>query len=148
MINKVLASYDCAVKLLLTWIAPVVLLVARIVPAMAFFKAGQVKIASWDSTLYLFEEEYQVPFLPFEMAAYLGTAAELILPPLLALGLLCRPVSLALFFFNIIAVVSYPAIWGGGFYDHQLWGMMLLVTVIWGPGKLSIDHFLRQKFAS
>jgi len=145
MIHKVLPSYDFAVKFILTWLAPVVLLAVRIVPAMAFFKAGQVKIASWDSTLYLFEEEYQVPFLPFELAAYIGTAAELILPPLLALGLLCRPVSLALFIFNIIAVVSYPAIWGGGFYDHQLWGMMLLVSFIWGPGNLSVDYFLHQK---
>ncbi|MGB1239461.1 MAG: DoxX family protein [Pseudomonadales bacterium] len=148
MINKVLASYDCAVKLLLNYLSPLALLAFRLVPALAFFKAGQVKIASWDSTLYLFEEEYQVPIIPWEMAAYLGTAAELILPPLLALGLLCRPVAFALFAFNIVAVISYPTIWGGGFYDHQLWGAMLLAVVIWGPGKLSIDNFLRKKFAA
>jgi len=34
----------------------------------------------------LFEEEYSVPFIPFELAAYLGTAGELILPVLLVLG--------------------------------------------------------------
>ncbi|MEM5527721.1 DoxX family protein [Gammaproteobacteria bacterium AS21] len=139
--------YDCAVALAAKWIEPLVLLLVRVIPAIAFFKAGQTKIASWDSTLYLFEEEYQVPFLPFELAAYLGTAAELILPPLILLGLFTRVTGLALFVFNIIAVISYPVIWGGGFYDHQLWGMMMLVSVMWGPGRLSIDHYLRAHFA-
>jgi putative oxidoreductase len=147
MIEKVLAMYDCAVALAAKWIEPLVLLLVRVIPAIAFFKAGQTKIASWDSTLYLFEEEYQVPFLPFELAAYLGTAAELILPPLILLGLFTRVTGLALFVFNIIAVISYPVIWGGGFYDHQLWGMMMLVSVMWGPGRLSIDHYLRAHFA-
>lgn len=145
MIQKVLASYDYVVKLMLTWCAPVVLLAVRIIPAMAFFKSGLTKIQSWDSTLYLFEEEYQVPFLPFELAAYTGTAAELILPPILLLGLFTRLSSGALFLFNIVAVVSYPFIWAGGFYDHQLWAMMLIVSVIWGPGKLSVDHLLRAR---
>ena len=145
MIQKVLASYDYVVKLMLTWCAPIVLLAVRIIPAMAFFKSGLTKIQSWDSTLYLFEEEYQVPFLPFELAAYTGTAAELILPPILLLGLFTRLSSGALFLFNIVAVVSYPVIWTGGFYDHQLWAMMLIVSVIWGPGKLSVDHLLRAR---
>jgi len=147
MISKILASYDCAVGLMLKWIAPIALLLMRIVPALAFFKSGQTKIANWDTTLYLFEDEYQVPFLPFELAAYLGTAIELLLPPLLVLGLLGRTTSLVLFFFNIIAVISYPVIWANGFYDHQVWGTMLLVGVIWGPGRLSIDYYLRAHFA-
>ncbi|NQZ31946.1 MAG: DoxX family protein [Oceanospirillaceae bacterium] len=146
MIEKILTSYDCAVRLVLTWVAPLVLLLMRVVPAAAFFKSGQTKIANWDTTLYLFEDEYQVPFIPFELAAYMGTAAELILPPLLVLGIFTRLTSLSLFAFNIIAVISYPVIWGSGFYDHQLWGAMLLVGVIWGPGRLSIDHYLRAQF--
>ncbi len=146
MISKLLATYDCAVSLTLKWLAPLVLLRVRVIPAIAFFKAGQTKIKNWDSTLYLFEEEYQVPFLPFELAAYMGTAAELLLPPLLLFGLLSRCTSAALFLFNIVAVISYPVIWGNGFYDHQLWGMMLLVGAIWGPGRLSIDYYLRQFF--
>lgn len=146
MIDKILSRYDSAVQLSLTWIAPIVLLLMRVVPALAFFKSGQTKIANWDTTLYLFEDEYQVPFLPFEVAAYLGTAAELLLPPLLVLGLFTRLTALSLFLFNIVAVISYPVIWGNGFYDHQLWGAMLLVGVLWGPGRLSVDHYLRVHF--
>ena len=125
---------------------PLVLLFVRIWAAKAFLQSGLVKIQSWDSTLYLFEEEYQVPLLPWEMATYLGTAAELILPPLLIIGLMSRGVASALFVFNIMAVISYPVLWDQGFYDHQLWGLMFLMTAIFGPGALSVDHLLKKRF--
>lgn len=144
MIKTLLSHYDNLTNKLHDWLSPIALFAVRLIAAEAFFSAGQVKIASWGSTLYLFEHEYKVPFIPFEIAAYLGTAVELCLPPLLALGLFCRPTALALFGFNIMAVISYPLLWEQGFLDHQLWGLMLLMTLIWGPGQLSIDHWLRQ----
>ncbi|WP_084624115.1 DoxX family protein [Oceanospirillum beijerinckii] len=134
--------FECLEKLA----TPLVLLFVRIWAAKAFLQSGLVKIQSWDSTLYLFEEEYQVPLLPWEMAAYLGTAAELILPPLLIIGLMSRGVASALFVFNIMAVISYPVLWDQGFYDHQLWGLMFLMTAIFGPGALSVDHLLKKRF--
>jgi hypothetical protein len=36
-----------------------------------------------------FENEYQVPLIPWELAAYLGTAAELILPIFLVFIYIC-----------------------------------------------------------
>lgn len=124
---------------------PTLLIFTRLWVAWVFFNAGLVKIATWDSTLYLFEFEYQVPLLPWQLAAYIATATELILPGLLALGIITRPVSAILFVFNIMAVVSYPTLWAGGFYDHQLWGLMLLVNTIWGAGTLSIDSYLKRR---
>ena len=50
-----------------------------------------------------------------------------------------------LFGFNIMAVISYPTLWAGGFYDHQLWGWMLLTLIIWGGGVLSLDHWLTRR---
>ena len=41
-----------------------------------------------------------------------------------------RPAALLLFGFNIMAVISYPTLWAGGFYDHQLWGWMLLTLAV------------------
>ncbi|MEJ2766483.1 DoxX family protein [Photobacterium sp. MCCC 1A19761] len=123
---------------------PLLLLFTRLWVAWVFFNAGLIKYASWDSTLYLFEFEYQVPLLPWKWAAYLGTGAELILPAFLALGLLTRPAALALFAFNAIAVVSYPLLWERGFFDHQLWGMMLLVNLFWGAGEVSLDQLFRR----
>ena len=35
----------------------------RIFVGMMFFKAGLTKISNWNTTLYLFENEYNVPLL-------------------------------------------------------------------------------------
>ncbi|WP_421238961.1 DoxX family protein [Aeromonas enteropelogenes] len=127
------------------WLTGVVLLLARCWVALVFCNAGWLKLTSWDSTLYLFEFEYQVPLLPWLWAAWLGTAAELVLPLFLLAGLLTRPVALLLSGFNVVAVISYPALWAGGFHDHQLWGWMLLTLVIWGGGSLSLDSWLSRR---
>lgn len=123
------------------WLVGSVLLLARLWVAFVFLRSGWLKLSAWDSTLYLFEFEYRVPLLPWQWAAYVGTATELLLPLLLVAGLFTRPVALLLFGFNIMAVVSYPTLWAGGFYDHQLWGWMLLTLVVWGGGPLSLDRW-------
>ena len=131
------------------WLTPVLDLGIRVLVGMVFFQSGLTKIASWSATVSLFEDgTYVVPFLPPALAAYLGTAAELGLPVLLVLGLGGRFAAFALFIFNIIAVVSYPDLSEVGLKDHQYWGVLLLVTLLHGPGKLSIDHFIRRKFFS
>ncbi|WP_108649559.1 DoxX family protein [Dongshaea marina] len=124
------------------WGATLVLLLARLWVASVFLKAGYLKFTSWSSTLYLFEYEYQVPFLPWEWAAYLGTATELIVPLFLVAGLFTRIFAVILFAFNAIAVISYPVLWEKGFYDHQLWGWMILTLIIWGGGKFTLDRLL------
>ncbi|MCE2573006.1 DoxX family protein [Motilimonas eburnea] len=139
-------KYEQAVDASDHYVVPLVLLLIRGWVSWVFFRSGLIKFNSWDSTLYLFEYEYQVPLLPWLWAAYLGTAAELILPVLLVLGLFTRPTAFALFVFNIIAVVSYPTLWAGGFNDHQLWGMMLMVCVLWGAGPISVDRWLAKKW--
>jgi len=130
----------------LNFAAPALDLAIRLYVANVFFKSGLTKIASWDTTLTLFEYEYDVPLLPTELAAYLGTAAELTLPVLLALGLAGRFSAFALFVFNYIAVISYPDLSEGGLKDHFYWGFLLLVPLLNGPGKLSIDHLASRYF--
>lgn len=143
--KTILSHYDNGVEKLQQVVVPILLLLCRLWVAWVFFNSGLTKIASWESTLFLFEYEYQVPLLPWELAAYLGTIAELVLPVFLALGLLTRPVAAALFVFNIVAVVSYPLLWERGFYDHQLWGLMLFIVMIWGAGTLSLDKIVRRQ---
>ena len=63
------------------------LLAARLYVAQVFFSAGLTKLRDWDTTLALFADEYHVPLLPPAVAAVAGTAGELVLPLLLALGL-------------------------------------------------------------
>lgn len=123
-------------------LAPAGDLILRGWVAYAFFVSGLTKIQTWDSTLYLFSDEYHVPLLPPELAAYLGTAAELGLPVLLALGLFGRFAAGALFIFNIIAVISYPDLGAAGIEQHKVWGIMLLVCLLHGPGSWSVDYWL------
>jgi len=126
-------------------LAPIVDLAVRIGVASVFFKSGLSKLASWSSTLSLFENEYAVPLLPPELAAYLGTGVELAFPVLLALGLGSRFAAFVLFVFNIIAVVSYPDLGAAGLKDHQTWGLLLLVTLLHGPGALSLDRLIGRR---
>jgi putative oxidoreductase len=129
------------------YLVPILDLAIRIWLGMVFFQSGLTKIQSWDTTLSLFENEYAVLLLAPELAAYLGTATELIFPVLLVLGLGGRLSAAVLFVFNIIAVLSYPDLGEVGIKDHQYWGLLLLIPLLHGPGKISIDHFIRRRFS-
>jgi putative oxidoreductase len=129
----------------LNHLSPLVDLALRLFVAAVFFKSGLTKIASWESTLALFENEYAVPLLPPEVAALLGTSVELFFPVLLVLGLGTRFAALVLFVFNIVAVISYPDLGAVGLKDHQTWGLLLLVTLTHGPGALSLDRLIGRR---
>jgi putative oxidoreductase len=139
----------------LDYAKPAVDLCLRLWVAWAFFKAGLVKIDNMDSTIDLFTNTYQVPLLSPTVAAYLGTGVELIVPVFLAVGLFGRLAAGFMFVYNIICVASFPDLWPDGFWtglfgsafkDHKIWGLMLLVTFVYGPGKLSVDYLLMKFF--
>jgi putative oxidoreductase len=141
-------------------LTPVADFLARYWVAAAFFSSGLTKTVSGSFTLFghsfsyplsllptettftLFEYEYHVPLLPSALAAYMGTATELLLPVFLFLGLGTRYAALVLFVFNIVAVLSYPDLNDAGLAQHQVWGLLLLITLCHGPGKLSLDHLI------
>jgi len=126
--------------------APVADLAVRLFVGAVFFQSGLTKIANWSSTVSLFENEYAVPLLPPELAAFFGTGVELFFPVLLVVGLGTRFAAFALFVFNIIAVVSYPDLGAAGLKDHQLWGLLLLVTLLHGPGAISLDRLVGRRW--
>ena len=124
---------------------PIFALALRLYVAKVFFTSGLIKLQSWNSTLALFENEFHVPVLSPTVAAYLGTGAELVLPVLLALGIGTRFTAVALFVFNIVAVISYPDLSDAGLKDHILWGALLLVTLVYGPGRIAVDRFIQRR---
>jgi len=144
---RVRTAAQRVVDLLEKWVTPLFDLGLRLYVAEIFLRAGWLKISSWDSTLALFESEYHVPLLPSHMAAVLGTAGELVLPVLLVLGLAGRFSAAGLFVVNIVAVVAYAEISDLGLQDHLLWGVMLLMIFLHGPGRLSCDHWLKSYWA-
>lgn len=124
---------------------PLLALVFRLWLAKIFFAAGLTKIQSWSTTLDLFAYEYAVPLLPTELAAYLATGGELVLPVMLVLGLGTRFAAAGLFILNAVAAISYPDISPAGINDHFFWGAMAAVLVVYGPGMLSADQWLCRK---
>jgi len=150
MKNMIHTLYSLYAKLttMLGSLQPLSLLLFRLWVALAFWRAGVVKLDDPMGTAYLFNYEYHVPILSPDLAASMGTYVELIVPWLLGLGLFGRISAIFLFVYNIVAVISYPALWPHGlwagfigteFTDHKVWGLMLLAIILFGPGKLSVD---------
>jgi putative oxidoreductase len=121
---------------------PLALLAARLYVAQVFFQSGLTKLRDWETTLALFTDEYKVPLLSPDVAAAAGTAGELVLPVLLALGLGGRFAALGLSVVNAVAVISLAEIAPAALQQHILWGCLLLGVLLWGPGRWSLDRFV------
>ena len=114
----------------------------RIAVATVFWNSGMTKLANWDTAVALFTDEYRLPVLPPELAAYMAASIELSMPVLLVLGLLTRPAAAVLLGMTaVIEIFVYPLAWP----THIQWAAMLLVLLCRGPGALSLDHVLWQK---
>lgn len=119
-------------------------LLARIGIAGIFFRSGQTKVDGFtitDSTFFLFEEEYKVPLIPPEIAAYMATIAEHVFPVLLILGLASRLSALSLLGMTlVIQLFVYPNLWP----DHALWAAALLYIIARGPGSIALDALIAR----
>ena len=117
----------------------------RFAVATVFWNSAMTKLANWETAISLFTEEYKVPLLPPELAAYMAATIELTTPVLLVLGLATRPAALVLLgMTTVIEVFVYPQAWP----THIQWAAMLLVLLFRGPGKLSLDHLIRQRLSA
>ncbi len=123
-------------------------LVGRLAIGLVFWNSGRSKVAGWDllsvndKTLFLFQEEYRVPFLQPEFAALMAQIAEHVFPVLLFVGLATRLSALALFGMTlVIAIFVYPE----AYVTHGLWAAVLLMLVKFGPGEISLDHLIFRR---
>jgi putative oxidoreductase len=115
----------------------------RLAVATVFWNSAQEHLANWDTTLYMFETDYVLPFLPPVPAAYIAVAIEASTPILLVLGLLTRAAALVLLgMTTVIEVFVYPEAWP----THIQWAAMLFVLLARGPGKFSLDWLIRRRF--
>ncbi len=113
----------------------------RLAVATVFWNSAMTKLANWDAALELFRDEYRVPLLPPEIAAYLAVSIELSMPVLLVLGLATRPAAFVLLgMTSVIEIFVYPQAWP----THIQWAAMLLVLLCRGAGLLSLDHLIRR----
>jgi len=127
-------------------------LCARLLIAKVFWASGVLKLpagflgigmGNWDSTILLFTEEYHVPLLKPEIAAYMSATFEILCPILLVLGLGTRVAAFFLLCMTIVIEFTYQ-------HDiaHLFWGTSLLFLLTGGGGCLSIDCFIRKKALS
>lgn len=134
---------------------------ARFSIAAVFWKSGQTKIEGLAidllqgkvemglprltaSAIDLFREEYKLPLLPPELAAYLAAMGEHVFPVLILIGLATRLSALALLIMTlVIQIFVYP----DAYPLHGTWGAVLLMLAKFGPGSLSADAAIARNFA-
>lgn len=123
------------------WLLP---LLQRLAIAAVFFLSGRTKVDGVftisDSTFFLFENDYAVPLLSPQVAAYAASAAEHIFPILLVLGLFTRLSATALLMMTlVIQLFVYPGAWA----VHFTWAALMIPLIARGGGRMSLDRLLR-----
>jgi len=109
--------------------------------ANIFFKSGLVKISSWTTTLYLFQNEYKVPLISYGLAAFLATFVELVCSATLALGFATRYSALALLVMTAVMNYTYQEV-----PENYYWMLIFATLVVQGGKKISIDYLLKRKY--
>lgn len=126
--------------------ADITQLMLRLGLAGVFWASARTKVTEGltisDSTYYLFEEEYQLPLISSDLAVPLATYAEHLFPVLLLLGLASRFSALALFVMAlVIQIFVYPSAFVS---THLGWFALAVAVMVYGPGRLSLDHVISR----
>jgi putative oxidoreductase len=117
-------------------------LLFRLSIAAVFWSSGLTKLASWQTTIVLFRNEYKVPLLPPELAATLAASVELTCPVLLVLGFASRLATLPMLGMTfVIETFVYPEDW----VEHLGWASFLLFILTRGPGPISLDQVIARR---
>ena len=128
----------------------------RLVIFKVFWWSVQTKITGWtiagqhfafwnvtDSTFLLFDFEYGLPFIPSDIAAYLGTFGEFFLPLAILLGFMTRFAAAGLMIMTlVIQFFVYPEAWWS---VHVFWVLLLLYIMRNGGGSVSLDRIIFKR---
>lgn len=117
-------------------------LLSRFAVASVFWRSGQTKVSGLhirEETFVLFRDEYKVPLLPPDVAAYISTIGEHVFPVLLVIGLASRISAVGLL---VMTMVIQLFVFPDGWPDHILWVALLVQIISRGPGAISIDHLI------
>ncbi|MCU4119054.1 DoxX family protein [Variovorax sp. N23] len=129
---------------------------ARIALALPFLRSGMTRwngfLSLSRATTFLFEEQfrlhlfggtYSLPW-PGQLACLVGLA-EIVLPVLLIAGMATRFSALGLLLMTGIIQLVFPEGWSN---FHLYWAALALAVMALGPGRLSLDHLVKQRESS
>ncbi|MEI8634115.1 hypothetical protein P4S72_22710 [Vibrio sp. PP-XX7] len=95
-----------------------------------------------ESTLFLFQHEYNLPLIPYTWAAYLATTAEHILPILL-LFWDCDTICSARHFCHDDGHRDF--VYPEAYATHTTWLTISAFLLLRGAGILSVDHLFSSR---
>jgi putative oxidoreductase len=132
-----------------TWLAPLLL---RLILAKEFWDAGIEKL---NGNNWFIDIQAQFPF-PFnlltpEISWQLATSFEIVGTLALILGMGTRFFAVSLSILTLVAIATVHVGHGytiseGGWKLPLIYLAMFLPLILSGPGKISIDHWLRQRY--
>jgi putative oxidoreductase len=132
-----------------TWLAPLLL---RLILAKEFWDAGIEKL---NGNNWFIDIQAQFPFpfnlLPPEISWHIATGFEIVGTLALIFGLGTRFFAASLSILTLVAIYAVHAGHGytiseGGWKLPLIYLAMFLPLILSGPGKVSIDHWLRQRY--
>lgn len=125
-------------------------LAIRLLLAHEFWEAGKMKL-NGENWFVNIKDQFPFPFnvVPTEISWQLATWTELIGPVLLVLGLGTRFASVALVILTIVAWASVHAgngynVCDNGYQLPLMYLVLFLPLLLQGPGKFSLDHWIRK----
>ncbi len=125
-------------------------LILRAVLCYGFYGPAMEKASNIDNVISWFREDLHIP-AP-ELNAYMSVATECSGVVLLALGLATRLITIPLTVVMIVAIATVHYQNGfscgrNGFEVPFYYMCMLFTLLVVGPGRISVDHFLKRKFS-
>ncbi|ODS24747.1 hypothetical protein AB835_02180 [Candidatus Endobugula sertula] len=150
---QVLSPIESLFSAIPEWVVNIAM---RLVIFKIFWFSVQTKIVGWtiggqhfafwnvtDNTFLLFDFEYNIPLIPSEIAAYMGTFGEFFLPLAILFGFMTRFAAAGLMVMTlVIQFFVYPDAWWN---VHVFWVLILLYIIRNGGGSLSLDTLIFKK---
>jgi putative oxidoreductase len=139
--------YGSLGALLDRYFGPLAEAAARFWLGLIFFQSGLLRVQHWSSQEFIFESISPLPGVPANLAALVTTAAELVLPVLLWLGLGQRLAALGLFVMTAVIQFVVAQTPEGienkiGNLEHYAWMVGFLLLATRRPSVLTADYWL------
>ena len=106
---------------------------------MVFYESGDTKIATLDQTIWLFANEYDLPFISPQLAAISSIIVELGCGALIIAGFWSRITVIPLIVMTL--VIQFLVFEN---QDHFYWLFLLSTIAIYGGGALSVDGIYKK----